>query len=418
MYIDYFFIISTGIVLFFTLMFIFAYFSKPNNLDPKPKKYPGVSVVIPIWNEERTVANTLETLIKMKDNYKGNFEIIVVDNNSKDKSVDIVKKYVKHHDFIKLDFEKQQGKSFAFNHGTEIARYDLVANVDADSYPNPDSLNHIVGYFDDAKTGAVTTKMIVRNPKSLAEKFQDIEYIYSNFLLTAFDFLDSVYVARGPLSVYRKSVLLKIGGFLSAEKTPAEDMEITFRIRKSGYAVKSSKTAKVYTSVMSTWKKLFWQRIRWNRGSLVNFWMHRDMALDSKYGFFGIVMMPTVSITIFMIWVILYYLVKRVFDIVQIYGQKLFWYIYMKQLPNFSQYFQYHSKYMLYLIPVLTLLILVILGIWFMVYFLGFVESKEKLSIKRFIVLILSPIIYMPCQIVFWLAAIYLQIFKYKFRWR
>ena len=111
-----------------------------------------------------------------------------------------------------------KGKSFAFNKGLAIAKNDLVANVDADSYPKKDALSYVVGYFDDAEVGAVTTKMIVKNPKTIVEYFQDIEYIFSNLLLVGFESLDSIYVARGPLSVYRTNLLKKIGGFYRQKK--------------------------------------------------------------------------------------------------------------------------------------------------------------------------------------------------------
>ena len=53
----------------------------------------------------------------------------------------------------------------------------------------------MVGYFDNPKVGAVTTNLVVKIPK-ISRTFSDLEYIYSNFLLSAFDSLDSIYVTK------------------------------------------------------------------------------------------------------------------------------------------------------------------------------------------------------------------------------
>jgi len=418
MYIDYLFLISSAIMLFFAILFLFGYFESKDG-DPVPKKNYDVSIIIPIWNEEGTIGKTIDSLIKMEKYYKGKLQIIVSDNNSKDDSVKIVKGYVKKYNFIDLVYaKKQQGKDYAFNYAVDFAKYDLIACVDADSYPDKDSLDHIVGYFDDSKMGVVTTKMIVKDPSNIVEMFQDVEYLYSNFLLTAFKSLGSIYVARGPLSVYRKDLFQKIGGFYPSTKTPAEDMEITFRIRKEGFRVESSKTAKVYTSVMPTWRKLLWQRIRWNRGSMVNFWMHKDMAFDPKYGFFGVVMYPIVSLTVAMIWVVLYFFLVRFYNSIYHYAYKIFWYIYLQQVPNVYLFLKYYFTNAIFFLPSLFFLFIFIVGTWALLNFLGFFESKERMKFKRLLFLLLSPFIYMPMLIVFWVAAIYLQFFKYSYRWR
>jgi len=405
-------------MLFIGVLYLFGYFARVKT-DPKPKKFYRVSILIPMWNEEKTIINTLDALKKVKNTYKGNLEVIVIDNKSKDSSYDIVNAYSKKNKFVRLIKElKGQGKSYAFNTGIKHANYELIACVDADSYPREDCLDYIVGYFDDKTIGAVTTKMVVRNPKKIVEHFQDLEYIYSNFLLTAYDTLDSIYVTKGPLSVYRAKVLRKIKGFQHPNVTPTEDMEITFRIRKEGYIIKSSKGAKVYTSVMHSWKKLFWQRIRWNRGSMINFALHRDMIINPKYGFFGTVIMPLVTLTMIMIAALIYYVVTRFYNSVYLVLQKFFFYIYYGQFPSITNYFADFGKNSFFVLPGLIALIVVIFIVWFVLNYMGFRESKEKFSVKRIILLFLSPIIYLPCQVFFWVCALIIQLTKGSSRWR
>lgn len=418
MYIDLFFLITSAIMLFIGILAIFGYFERKKT-DPIAKKQYNVSILVPMWNEEGTIIHTLDALKKVKNCYKGKVEVIVIDNNSKDNSYNTVKAYSQKNNFVRVIQElDKQGKSYAFNKGIKFAKYDLIACVDADSYPSPDCLQHMVGYFDDKKVGAVTTKMVVRDPKNIIEHFQDLEYIYSNFLLTAYDCLDSIYVAKGPLSIYRTDLLKKIKGFEHPNVTPTEDMEITFRIRKQGYIIRSSIKAKVYTSVMHTFKALFWQRIRWNRGSIINFALHKDMYFKPEYGFFGVVIMPMVTVTMFMIAVLIYYFVTRFYDSVYLILQKLYYYIYYNQFPSISYYFSSFFDQSAYVIPSLIALFIVIFVVWALMNYLGFIDSKEKLGLKRLILLLLSPFIYLPLQIFFWIAAFIIHVTKGTSKWR
>ena len=420
MYLDYLLLFSVGILLFFLLIYFFAYFESRNRKDPKPTKHPGISVVVPIWNEEDTIKGTLGSLVNLKNNYSGKFEVIVVDDHSTDNSYNLAKEMTKKYKFIRLVIKKgKKGKAESFNEATKIAKYPFVACVDADAFPEKKSLEYIIGYFEDPKVGAVTTKMVVKDPKKFVEWFQQIEYMFSNFLLAAYGYLESIYVTKGPLSVYRKSVLKKIGGFNGLDITPTEDMEVTFRIRKAGYSIKNSIDAKVSTKVMSTWKKLFWQRVRWNRGSLINFAKYRSMIFDPQYGFFSIIMMPIITITISMLAVIIYYLIFNLIDFFVDFVLKIYWYIYLQIIPNpiiaIQRYLEINLAYVVsYLIIIVAFAGLV----WIITYGIGFYESKEKLKIKHIIILILTPIIYTPAQIIFWVSAIILQLTKYKTRWR
>lgn len=309
-------------LLYMAIMFFFyaigiivltAYLLNYRKQDPSPNKKYGVSVIVPMWNEEATIANTLDHLIAMKKEYDGPYEILVVDNNSKDNGVKIVKKYVKKYKFIRLEFEKEkQGKSFTVNTGIKKSKYELIATVDADSFPRANALQYVVGYFNNPKVGAVSTKMKVRDPKTLIEKFQNIEYMYSNFYMLALDYLGAIFVTRGPLSVFRKSVLLKIKGFVDPKITPTEDMEITFRIRKAGYEICASKNALIDTKVMPTWKALYIQRQRWSTGTMKTFILHKDMLLNPVYNFFGLWVGPAVAFSYFLLLFVVYYFIREV----------------------------------------------------------------------------------------------------------
>jgi len=418
---DYFFLFSSFVVLFCSLVYLLAYRERrPLKKEPL-KKYPGMSIVVPVWNEEKTIAHTLDSMITMKEHYKGKLEIIVVDDYSTDKSFEIMSGYAKKHDFIRCfykDKNKSRGKSESLNQGFGVASHELVGCVDADSYPDPDSLNYIAEEFADPKVGAVTTKLVVMKPKRIVEWFQHIEYIYSNFILMAFDALDSVYITRGPLSLYRKDVMEEINGFLPAHQTPTEDMEITFRIRKAGYEIRGSKKAKVYTSVMRTWKDLFWQRMRWNRGTLINFWMHRDMFFNSRFGMFSMFVLPTASLMIAMVGFIIMYMVYVTGSFFFEKAVQIYWIVSTGYYPDMYQLADYVRGGMYNNSSGHVVLFVAILVTFVLVNGFGFRESKERFSLRYIFFLALTPFVYNPIMIFFWASALVLQTTKNGVRWR
>jgi cellulose synthase/poly-beta-1,6-N-acetylglucosamine synthase-like glycosyltransferase len=419
MYFDYLFLLTSFIIIFCTVVYLLAYQQRRESNGTDSEKWPGVSIIVPVWNEEMTIQKTLNALDEIKRAYHGEMEIIVIDDYSTDNSHEIISENTKKCNYIRLYLkETKKGKSESLNQGIALARYELVGCVDADSYPLPDAMNHVVREFDDPDVGAVTTKLVVNKPNNLVEWFQQIEYMYSNFILMAFDSIDSIFITRGPLSIYRKDVLQKIGGFLPAAMTPTEDMEITFRIRKAGFTIKGCRQAKVYTSVMATWKQLFWQRIRWNRGTLINFWMHRDMLLDSRFGMFSMFVMPTSTLMISMVGLIIIYMVYKIISFLttQIIG--LYWIVKSGNYTDLLDILYSIGSYSFFSAPYHVLLVLTIIILFFLVNGFGLIESRERLGMKYLLVLMLTPFIYNPAMIVFWFSAIVLQTTKYSLRWR
>ncbi len=418
---DYFFLFSAFVVIFCSLVYILAYREQKSSHGNETVDYPGMSIIVPMWNEEETIASTLDSLLGMEEAYRGKMEVIVIDDNSTDNSFQVVEGYTRKYDFIRLyrkDRNLKQGKSESLNQGIALSLYNYVGCVDADSYPDPEALNHVAEDFNSPEVGAVTSKLVVKKPKKIVEWFQHIEYIYSNFILIAFDAMDAVYITRGPLSMYRKDVMEEIGGFLPADMTPTEDMEITFRIRKAGYKIRGSRKAKVFTSVMPTWKDLFWQRMRWNRGTLINFWMHRDMFMDRRYGMFSMFIFPTATLMIAMVAFIIMYLLYITALFLAKQGMQLYWIFMTGQYPEISQLFENMANNPVLLSLHHLLLFVAVLGTFILVNGFGFRESRERFSLRYIFFLGLTPFIYNPVMIFFWASALVLQTTKYSIRWR
>jgi cellulose synthase/poly-beta-1,6-N-acetylglucosamine synthase-like glycosyltransferase len=407
------------IVLSCSIVYLIAYRLMNKKLLEGDGTWPGVTLIVPMWNEEKTIADTLDSLLAMKDAYLGETEIIVIDDRSSDSSWSVVERYTRKYPFIRLCMKKgEQGKSESLNEGIRLSRYGLVGCVDADSYPSPDALAWAVKEFNDPRVGAITSMLVANRPKSIIEWFQHVEYVFSNFVLLAFESLDSMFIARGPFSLFKKDVMMEIGGFLPSHVTPTEDMEITFRIRKAGHTLRCCRRAKVFTTVMPTWKNLFWQRMRWNRGAIVNFWIHRDMFFDRKYGWFGLFVLPT---SIIMIWTGIAALFHSVYSLLASmiehheYAEMLVTSGIRSAVAMVPEIFRSTYKAP----PVLTLSIsLAILAIFLLGNWLGLNASRERLNLRYILAMIGTPLFYGPLLVFFWVSALGMTAGKHGMRWR
>ncbi|MEM4261809.1 MAG: glycosyltransferase family 2 protein, partial [Candidatus Diapherotrites archaeon] len=97
-------------------------------------------------------------------------------------------------------------------------------------------------------------------------------------------------VTPGPMSLYRKSVLIKLGGF--DEKNITEDMEIAMRLHYYNYRIVACIDAQIFTEVPDSFSKLFKQRLRWYRGKFFNSAKYSQMIFNPKFGDFGVFVFP------------------------------------------------------------------------------------------------------------------------------
>ena len=276
------------ITMYFTILFFLLFQRNKGFMQKIPKltNYPSVSIIVPSYNEESNIAKTIVNLKKLIYP-KNKLEIIVVNDGSTDKTGEIARSFKGIKVFDKIN---QGKKSFALNFGIEKAKGDVIACIDADSYPMPDALLKSIPFFNDSIVGAVTTSVFVKEPKKLIEKLQYLEYIMIVWGRKLLEFLDGIYVTPGALSMYRKNVLKEVGGF--DEKNVTEDIEIAWKILRHGYIIKMSSPAKVYTNVPSSFKKWWKQRIRWNIGGLQTSYKHLDTIFRSRFKSLGMFVVP------------------------------------------------------------------------------------------------------------------------------
>ncbi|MGC9133567.1 MAG: glycosyltransferase [Nanopusillaceae archaeon] len=396
----------------YTLLFLSYY--KEEKKDIEIKEYPKVSIVVPAYNEEKNIRETIERLINL-DYPKEKLEIIIVDDGSKDRTYEIAKEYERYN-FVKVYKKENGGKASALNYGIKRVSGDYIVVLDADSIPQNDSLKKMIKYFYlYPDISIVVPSVQINETKNWIEKYQYIDYVIYNFSRIALDYMSAIFIAPGPFSVFKKEVFDKIGLF--DEKNITEDMEIALRAQKNKLKIKYCPESIIYTKPPDSFKKLLKQRVRWYLGFIENYSKYRD--LENQYlreiGF-------GINIT-------LYILLPITFSII--------FYLYLYQFYNFLLYlslvnydilyfiknsFSFNIDMYIYQLLSSSTLILYIFSLILLVNFFLFIKFYRKYDkSKSWKSLILYSIIYLFFSLyfnsLFIIISIYYKIFGRELRW-
>lgn len=273
--------------LYMTCMFLILYFKNRKTLflSPKPNRKYSISVLIPAYNEEESIANTIISVLASTYPIE---EVIVLNDGSKDRTRAIVEELMKKYPKLRILNKPNSGKADSLNKGFRMAKSELVVVLDADGQPEPAALANMVGFFNDEKMAAVTGLIVPKNRTKFIEKLQCYEYPVIAWTRKLLSYVDGIYVNPGALSMYRREIILKVGGF--DIKNMTEDIEMTWKLAYHGYKREESLASKDYTVVPNTWGKWWKQRTRWNLGGLQTIVKYKSYAF--KKDMLGLFIIP------------------------------------------------------------------------------------------------------------------------------
>lgn len=185
-----------------------------------------VSVILPVFNEEKYIEKCLMSLQNQKEPAD---EIIVVDNNCTDHTIDIVKKFK-----VRVIKETKQGISYARNRGFDEAKYDIIARIDADSILPSNWVKRIRYNFTRYKIDSLTGPVI----------FYDFPFktpAYAQMYLELFKFIQKGKdTLIGPNMVITKKIWKKVRGKVCMDNTQVhEDIDLAIHITKAGGKIRS-----------------------------------------------------------------------------------------------------------------------------------------------------------------------------------
>jgi cellulose synthase/poly-beta-1,6-N-acetylglucosamine synthase-like glycosyltransferase/spore germination protein YaaH/peptidoglycan/xylan/chitin deacetylase (PgdA/CDA1 family) len=258
---------------------------------------PLVSIIVPAYNEEVNAVFSLNNLLKT--DYP-NFEIIFVDDGSKDSTCEKVQAAFKDNPKIRVLRKPNGGKASALNFGIAQSTADFVVCIDADTKLLPNAVSRLMVHFENEEVGAVAGNVKVGNEVNLITRWQAIEYITSqNFDRKAFAAVNAITVVPGAIGAFRKEAIEEAGAFTT--DTLAEDCDLTIRILRCGYSIKNANDAIALTEAPESVKMFLKQRFRWSFGVMQTFWKNKDALFNWKYKWLGWIALPNILIFQFII---------------------------------------------------------------------------------------------------------------------
>ena len=227
---------------------------------------PPVTIIVPVYNEETMIGSALRSLLAL--DYPST-EIIVVDDGSTDRTLERAGALAGRHgdSTLRVVAKRNGGKASALNVGIALARNDYVLCMDGDSRLDPGTLHAAMRHFADPRVGAVAGNVKVVNRDTVWTRLQALEYLEGlNMARRAQGFLRVVNIIPGPIGVFRRDVLRRVGGY--DIDTFAEDADLTLKILTAGWHVAYEERAIAYTEAPEHFVDLVKQRYRWTRGIL------------------------------------------------------------------------------------------------------------------------------------------------------
>lgn len=245
------------IIIFWDLYFFLNYIISLLKIYRIKEWTPFVSIIIPAYNEEESIKDSI--ISALSQDYP-NFEVIVVDDGSEDKTFEVASSIKDER--LRVFRKRHEGKARALNFGLSKARGEIIVTTDADTLLHNSAVKELVNRFHDKSVLGVGGQVRVL-ASSFLERAQDVEHLRIAMFRRAKE-LEDLSVAPGPISAFKTEALEKIGGFVESR---VEDYATTESIKKLGRVVYAPK-AKAYTKMPTSLKTLWDQRKRWFLGDL------------------------------------------------------------------------------------------------------------------------------------------------------
>jgi cellulose synthase/poly-beta-1,6-N-acetylglucosamine synthase-like glycosyltransferase len=393
--------ITYSLLLIASLMVIFKHlrrlkYSSHREYTASPKT-PPVSVLIPVFNEENVVVETVKSALLLEYPY---YEVIIINDGSTDKTlktitealelkkIDLVYRPVLKTKTVKAFYynpkipnlllidKENGGKADALNCGINKSGSPYFCSVDADSVLERDALLRLMSNVIESDVPLIASGGVVRAlngsrvkrgevvevdlPKTNLPLFQIVEYLRA-FLFgrVGLDFLKSTLILSGTFALFNKAAVIEIGGYKT--KSIAEDMELVVNLHrhfmhdKKKYKIRFISDPVCWTVVPENLSMLARQRRRWHLGLVQTLMEHRSMLFNSHYGAVGMFGIPY------------YFLVEMLSPVIEVVG-----------------YFVVFCSYLLGLVSVDFMLLFMTFAVLYAVFLSMSSVFLEELSFRRY----------------------------------
>ena len=233
---------------------------------PVLAEYPPVSILIPCYNEGENVRETIEYLLHQQ---YPDFEIIAINDGSKDNTLEILHELADLHPRIRVvNLASNQGKAVGLRTAALLANSEILIGIDGDALLDPNATAWIVRHFlDNPGVGAVTGNPRIRNRSTLLGKIQVGEFsAIVGMIKRAQRAYGHIFTISGVIAGFRKSALHDVGYWSPDMVT--EDIDISWKLQLAGWGIRFEPNALCWVLMPETLNGLWKQRSRWAQGGV------------------------------------------------------------------------------------------------------------------------------------------------------
>ena len=259
---------------------IFARSREKNiSLDKEEYEWPPISILVPCYNEEDTVEETIKYLSQLS---YPNFEIIAINDGSRDRTGEILRGLVDEYSQLRvIDCRENKGKANALHIAAHASKYEYLICIDSDAILDDDAPYYLVRHFlkNGERVGAVTGNPRIRNRDTLLGKLQLVEYasIIGSIKRTQ-RILGKIMTVSGVVVAYRKKALVSVG--LWDRDMITEDIAVSWKLQKKFWDIRYEPAALCWMLVPEKLTGLWKQRVRWAQGGQEVLLRHWDIFRD------------------------------------------------------------------------------------------------------------------------------------------
>lgn len=245
--------------------------------------FPPAAVLVPAHNEAHSITATIAAVDDAAKTYPGRIRLYVVNNASTDTTAAVAAEALGERAHISGEVLEcpTPGKAIALNLGIARITEEFVVRIDADTVIGPGCLETAMRHFADPDVGCVGGMPMPAQERTWIDKCRLIEvYMRHGFFQVSLDGYQGVMGIPGMFAVYRRSLLLEIGGMVQGMN--GEDTDICMRLTAAGYRSVADPKAVYYSETPASYAHLREQRTRWFRSIYHLSARNRAMLLDRR----------------------------------------------------------------------------------------------------------------------------------------
>jgi biofilm PGA synthesis N-glycosyltransferase PgaC len=231
---------------------------------PLLNNYPSVSILVPCYNEGNNIKETIEFLLLQR---YPNYEIVAIDDGSKDNTLDVLHNVAENNSKVRIvQLDTNQGKAMALRTGALLSKSEYLVCIDGDALLGPEAVTWMMRHFLSCpKVGAVTGNPRIRTRSTLLGKIQVGEFsAIVGLIKRAQRVYGRIFTVSGVIAGFRKSALHQVGYWSNDMVT--EDIDISWKLQLANWDIHFEPNAICWVLMPETLSGLWKQRLRWSQG--------------------------------------------------------------------------------------------------------------------------------------------------------